>query len=57
MHSGSTYELILLGIVKTKYTLILFYGIDANCINNNIKQVISKASNWAIIALFGSRRR
>ncbi len=33
------------------------YGIDAIDINNNVKQAISKAWNWAIRAVFGLRRR
>ena len=57
MQCGSTNELVLFEILKTKCAPILFYGIDASSINNNNKQAISKTWNWAIRAVFGLRGR
>jgi hypothetical protein len=50
-------ELVMLEILRTKCAPILFYGLDAISINNDIRDVISKAWNWAIRSVFGIKKR
>jgi hypothetical protein len=56
-HTDTNNELVVLEILKKQCSPILFYGLNAICISNSMRDMVSKAWNFGIRKVFNINKR